>query len=466
MRREPVRCIGVCSKCGKCKNAALMSEANDRKTRMLTYPDDFKPDPGAGYGLSFDIGTTTIVGMLWDLSSGLQMGIHAETNPQNEFGADVISRITYCGSEGENTEVLRQKTIKCLNGMIGKLCETAGIGKDDIGKATVCGNTTMSHILAGYSPRSLALAPFTPAYTGVLTFSAQEMALEIAREGQITLLPNIAGHVGGDITAGILASRFLDRKRLTILIDIGTNGEIALTDGTDRYACSTAAGPAFEGSAILHGMRASAGAIEKVLMEDGEVFFKTIEDCEPQGICGSGLIDAVAQMIDNGLINSKGRLASAEDVERLGLHERFEERLISNGKERAFVIAERDKGENILITQKDIREVQLAKGAIYAGMKLLLEEAGRDFEEIDQIIVAGAFGNYIDKQSAVTIGVLPAIDPDKIVFAGNTAGAGVSMALLSAKEMAEVAGIPARVKHIELAKKDGFQEVYMKSMAF
>lgn len=461
------KCTGICSQCGRCKHAAMMSGANDRKTKMLTYPKDFAPDCDEdGKGIAFDIGTTTVVGMLWDLKRGKQIGTCAKTNPQNEFGLDVISRITYCVDDPQKLEILRSKIIGCLNEIIEELCAANDLRPADIRRITICGNTTMSHIAGGYPPKSLAVAPFEPAYVGTLVRRGTDMGIGMEESGTVILIPNIAGHVGGDITAGIAASRFLDCEDLCVFIDIGTNGEIALTDGKSSYACSTAAGPAFEGSAILHGMRAAVGAIEKVAIEDGDIFFKTIGDCEPQGICGSGLIDAIAQMLKHKLINKKGRLAGPEDIDKRGLNPAFKERLAEKDGERQFILVSKANGADLVITQNDIREVQLAKGAMAAGIKLMLEESGKQVDDIQSVIVAGAFGNYIDKHSAVTIGLLPDIDEEKIIFAGNTAGAGVSMALTSGKELEKMQEIPEQIVHVELAEKEQFQTVYLKSMAF
>lgn len=462
-----IKCIGVCSKCNRCKNSAMMNGANDRKLKILMYPDDFASDRGQqGYGIAFDIGTTTVVGMLWDLDSGILMESLAETNSQNEFGMDVISRITFCSNDEEKRKILQTKIVDCLNLLIEKLCEKNEIVPEDIVKVLACGNTTMAHLMAGYNPTSLALAPFSPAYTGTLMLSPVEVGLNISVDGQITVLPNIAGHVGGDITAGIVACRFLENKNLSLFIDIGTNGEIVITDGYKNYTCSTAAGSAFEGASILYGMRAANGAIEKVFIEEGEVFFKTIGECEPQGICGSGIIDVIAQLLEHKLINKNGRLAKNEDVERLNLHSEFKKRLIVKDKERGFILVHKDHGEDIVITQNDIRQIQLAKGAIAAGITLMLAELGLTEEDIEKVVVAGAFGNYIDKESAIRIGLLPQIHPDKIEFAGNTAGVGVSMALVSRQELKAAMEIPIWVEHVELADKPNFQDVYMNAMAF
>ena len=462
------KCTGICNKCGRCRNSAMMSGANDRKTKMLEYPPDFTVDTGRpGFGTAFDIGTTTVVGMMWDLGRGEQIATAAKTNPQNEFGMDVISRITFCGSDGENLELLRSRITGCLNEILEELCEKSGIDKHDVNEVTVCGNTTMSHLFAGYPPMTLALAPFHPAYTGTLNMSAEEARLDINEEGRVTVLPNIAGHVGGDITAGIVASRVLDKHELTVFIDIGTNGEIVLTNGEDSYACSTAAGPAFEGSAIKHGMRAATGAIERIsIKEDGDVEFLTIGECEPQGICGSGLIDAIAQMLDSKLISKTGRLISADDADRKKLAPGFRERLCEIDGQRCFVLVSKESGEDIYITQNDIREIQLAKGAIAAGIQLMLGKMGKAAEDIECVVIAGAFGNYIDKASAVRIGVLPDVGMDRIISAGNTAGAGVSMALASAKEMKLAENVVSEIKHVDLAAMEEFQNTYLAAMAF
>lgn len=462
------KCTGVCSTCGRCKNSAMMSGANDRKTKMLNYPADFAADQRqGGYGVAFDIGTTTVVGMLWDMVKGEQIATCAKTNPQNEFGLDVISRINYCGKNGEQLSVLVEKIRACLNGILDELTEKSGVSKNAIINVAICGNTTMSHIVSGHPPMSLARAPFAPDYIGTLKLKPKDMDLDINEEGCIVIVPNIAGHVGGDITAGIIAARVLEQEGLTVFIDIGTNGEIVLTDGSKSYACSTAAGPAFEGSAILHGMRAATGAIEKIqIQDDGDVIFKTIGDCEPQGICGSGLIDAIAQMLKSKLISKTGRLISAADVDKKKLPEGLKERLIEVDDERRFVLVFKENGKDIVITQNDIREVQLAKAAISAGIKLMLEEIGKSESDLDRVIVAGAFGNYIDKSSAVTIGVLPKIEEEKIISAGNTAGAGVSMVLVSNKEMEAMEAVPEKVIHLELAEKENFQNTYLTAMAF
>lgn len=460
-----IRCTGICSDCGRCNHAVRMQQANNRKTEMVFLPDSFISDNGkTGYGICFDIGTTTVAGILCNLEKGEIAGKLAKTNPQNEFGMDVISRITYCGKDAERTELLRKKITDCLNEIIVELCREHKINSRCIEKAVVCGNTTMSHIFAGYNPYNLALAPFSAEYQGMLTLSQKQSMLNISPSAKVVVLPNIAGHVGGDITAGIIATALLEKRHLTMFIDIGTNGEIAITDGNRSFACSTAAGSAFEGASVLHGMRAADGAIEKIIIEDGNVYFRTIGDCEPEGICGSGIIDGIAQMLIAGIINKTGRMLTPEKAEAKASP--YADRIIYMDNLLCFVVGMKSDGSPVVITQKDVREIQLAKGAVAAGISFLLDEMKAEENDLKQIIVAGAFGNYIDAESAVTIGLLPDIDRKRITFAGNTAGIGAAMALMSEKEMNKAMDMPDKVAHVELSSKENFQDVFMKSMGF
>lgn len=460
------RCIGDCKICGKCKGANLLDEMNERKTKLFFMPEDFIADKGEKYGISFDIGTTTVVGNLWDLKEGNSLGITARTNPQNIFGADVISRINYCEDDPDKFQIIRGKILDCLNEIICDFTSKNKINQNDISRVTVAGNTTMSHIFAGYNPKQLARAPFNTAYKGILEFTGAEINLKVAADAKVILIPNIAGHVGGDITAGVLAVRLERLSGMNLFIDIGTNGEIVLSKDGKTFACSTAAGPAFEGAAIYQGMRAAAGAVENLKIKDGTVFFKTIENKEPVGICGSGLIEAISEMIKEGIINKKGRLLLPAEIKDREISEDLASRIREGEKGREFVLVFKEEGEDIVITQLDIREVQLAKAAIYAGIKLMLGELDEKFENINSIIVAGAFGNYIDKESAIRIGLLPQISSDKIISVGNAAGTGASLALLSEEETEKASYLAEKIQHLELAMCSNFQEEYLKAMAF
>ena len=452
---DDFKCTGRCEECGRCNGINKILKADNRKTRMMYFPDDFVTESGGeGLGAAFDIGTTTVVGMLWDLKTGRMMDILAETNPQNKYGADVISRITYCGRSEEKLAELSGLIRSKMNDMLDVMCTRRAAAQAEIRRITVCGNTTMSHLAGGYDPMSLALVPFTPAYEGELVLQASDMKITAAPGCTVTIIPNLAGHVGGDINAGIVASRLLDQKELTLFIDIGTNGEMALTDGERTLVCSTAAGPAFEGACISQGMRASTGAIEKVEISGSEVTLSTIDNGAPVGICGSGLISAVSEMLRNGVIDATGRM----DKE----HPRV--RLI--GGKPVFVLAEKPNGDPVGLTQKDIREVQLAKGAMQAGASIMLKILGRKPEDIRKVMLAGAFGNFIDREAASRIGLLPRIPLERIEPVGNTAGAGISMVLMNREEAALARGMAAHVEHVELAAWPEFDIEYMNAMSF
>lgn len=463
---KPFRCPGICEGCGRCLASGLNAGAGDRKTKIIAYPDGFTADKGSGLAVAFDMGTTTVAGMLWDAEKGTQLSAAVRTNPQRKHGADVISRITYCAGSRENLEQLRSEITDSMNEMIREMCHKTGRQATDIRKAAVCGNTTISHIFAGYSPEGLAFAPFAPAYEGTLRMTGRQALLDLPEGADVTVLPGIAGHVGGDITAGILASGIMDMEGLTVFIDIGTNGEIVLADEGRLLVCSTAAGPAFEGASISRGMRAAEGAIEKVSIEKGLVDISTIGNRAAIGICGSGLIDAVSQMLNAGLIDETGRLAAGYEWGKKGFDRNLSVRLTEEDGQRQFVLACTVSGEDIAITQNDIREVQLAKGAINAGVELMLGKIGKNAGDIRRVVIGGAFGNYIDKAAAVNIGLLPEVPEEMIVSAGNTAGAGVSMAMVSRRAMELAEEISSLAIHVELAREPDFQEKYLTSMGF
>jgi len=430
----------------------------------------FGLEPGdseaASYGAAFDIGTTTIVGMLWDLNSGQLMDVAARTNPQSLFGADVISRIHFCAQEADNLSLMQQKVIGCINDILLDFSARLGIPTQSVYDLTVAGNTTMSHLFAGVDPAPLARTPFAPVFCQPLDTPAGDLGIQANKLANVYLLPNIAGHVGSDIVAVMLALGIDSLSGITIAIDIGTNGEVVLAKDGSLSACSTAAGPAFEGAAICHGMRASAGAIEEVIIEGAGVAIKVIDDADPVGICGSGLIDAVAQLLKNRLIDSSGRLLERQEAERLGIHPDLCRRLVLRDEMTAFVLAEQANGQPVILTQQDIREVQLAKGAILAGIRTLLQRLNVSEAEVDRIIIAGAFGNFIKKESAMTIGLLPLVSLDKITFCGNAAGTGVAMALLSDNVRRHGEMLAERTEHLELSMNPDFQEEFVLAMSF
>lgn len=448
----------------------ILRKAHFQVTAVLKGEELLAVEPGdtrsRKFGLAIDIGTTTIVVYLLDLFSGQSIARGALTNPQQGYGADVIARITYASDHPEGLDQLQEKVITGLNSILTRLCQEQGIRPEEIYQAVVVGNTSMSHLFLGIDPAYLAPAPFVPAFRQAVTLDASELGLKILATGKITVLPNVAGYVGSDTVGVMLAAHVDQLDGINLLVDIGTNGEIVLVGKGRILTCSTAAGPAFEGAGVKHGMRAAVGAIEQVKISS-EVELGVIGGGKACGICGSGLIDAISEMLQTGLINSTGRMANPAS-----LTEQFpssvRERLREIQGNREFVLVwgkDSATGEDLVITQKDIRELQLAKGALLAGIRILLKELSVEPEELDQILLAGAFGNYIQKKSALNIGLLPTVPPERITSIGNAAGEGAKLALLSAAEKRRANKLAQRAEHIELSTHQDFQEEFVNALA-
>ncbi|MBR5315857.1 MAG: DUF4445 domain-containing protein [Firmicutes bacterium] len=419
------------------------------------------------YGIAVDIGTTTAVVMLWNLATSEMMGVSAVTNPQGAYGADVISRITFALEAEGNLEILHKAIIDCINQAIQQFEQEEGIKAENIYQFVVVANTTMSHVFLGVDPGQLAVAPFAPVFTKGVYTTAEKMGLNAFADAEVYVAANIAGHVGSDITAGMITTDLMEKDKGHLFIDIGTNGEIVMTGNGRAAACSTAAGPAFEGSSIRQGMRAARGAIERVDILEDSVEIGVIGDAEPVGICGSGIIDAVGELIRRGIVDKSGKLLSRERLAKKGLHENILKHVVEEDGANNFVLYFSEDGlSDVSITQKDVREVQLAKAAISAGIQTLMNEVGITNETLEKISIAGAFGNYIRTSSAIHIGLLPKIDEEKIFSLGNSAGIGASMILLSEKCKEESEETARNVDHIELAARSDFQDLYMMAMRF
>ncbi|MGI6552686.1 MAG: ASKHA domain-containing protein [Bacillota bacterium] len=417
------------------------------------------------YGLAVDIGTTTVMAGLLDLHSGKTMVTVSAGNTQNIFGADVISRIEYAMQGSKQLGQLQRRVIQVINRLIRKAAVQAGISEKQIYLAAVVGNTTMSHLFLGVDPRHLAPAPFIPAFTGLVRVEAWEIGLSLAPHAPVYLLPNIAGYVGGDTVGVILATDLHQGEGNRLAVDIGTNGEIVLASSGRLITCSTAAGPAFEGAQIKHGMRAQAGAIEGVTIDE-DVSLRVIGDVPAKGICGSGLMDAVAELVRHGIIEKGGRLLAKEEGKHLP--PALQKRLGLWEGNSCFILATEEEtgGDPVVLTQKDVREVQLAKGAIRAGIQVLLDQLGLTAAELDEVLLAGAFGTYLNKKSALEIGLLPPVDPAKIRAVGNAAGAGAVMALLSAEIREKAVKVAAGTEHLELSARRDFQEEFLEALYF
>lgn len=417
-------------------------------------------------GIALDIGTTTVMGSLLDLTNGKLLATAAVTNPQTIFGADVISRIAHANNTAGLSQ-LHNQIVEAVNQLIGLLLEKHNLQSEQIYEIVAVGNTAMSHLFLGVCPTYLALAPFIPVFRKPVEVEAEELGININPSGKVVLLPNIAGYVGSDTVGVILSTHLEQKKGYCLVIDIGTNGELILASKGKLLTCSAAAGPAFEGAQIKHGMRAAEGAIESAFIDKEDLHFTVIGQTTPSGICGSGLISIVAQMLNYGLIESSGRLISPEHPAYKKLPVPIRNRLRRTGNGMEFVLVPGKicrNGVDIVITQKDIHELQLAKGAIQAGVKILMSEAGITKEELSEVLLAGAFGNYVHKDSALIIGIIPDIPLDKVTPVGNAAGDGAKMALLSKQERARADSIINSIEHLELSTSLDFQRIFMESL--
>jgi uncharacterized 2Fe-2S/4Fe-4S cluster protein (DUF4445 family) len=377
-------------------------------------------------------------------------------NPQIAFGEDVMARIGHAISKAEGGEQLRSAIVKTLNNMAKDLCKQVNRPMGDIAESVIVGNTAMHHLFLGLPIKQLGLAPYVPAESAALEVPAHEIGFDFAPGAIVHVLPNIAGFVGADHVAMLLGSGMLEKGGVVLGLDIGTNTEISLIAHGKHYACSTASGPAFEGAHILHGMRAAPGAIEKVLIHDGEIMLQTINDQPPAGLCGSGILDLIAQMLKAGIVNSRGALNPSNIDSRIrnGVH----------GPEFVLVSASKNGEREITFNRSDINEIQLAKGAMRTGVKILLKKAGLEEKDIDTVIIAGAFGTYLDVQSGIDIGMFPKIEKEKFNQVGNAAGTGARMALLSTKVRERAIQAAKRINYVELTVEPSFSSVFAKSL--
>ena len=412
------------------------------------------------FGVAVDVGTTTIVLYLYDLETGEKLAVDSMYNPQKEFGADVISRIQFANKSKENTEKLQQVLVERLNQGLKDLITEVGAENADIFRIAFAGNTTMLHTLLGFDPIDIAKSPFIPDFTEGLNLSPDSVGLEINSEAELLLLPSISAYVGADIIGDLLATGIGENRENELLIDIGTNGEVALGNSNEIYTCSVAAGPSFEGSNISSGMAALDGAIERFEIRDDGFDFKTINAGEPRGICGSGLLDLVAGFLEIGLINPKGKFN-----DKFKMPEFWQKRFDEDKKE--VVIFSEDKAENkISLTQKDVRQLQLAKGAIRAGIEVLAARLDIKLSEIHRVYLVGGFANYLDPDNTILIGMLPEIFKGKIIQFGNGSGAGASLYLLDRDLEDIVEELKERIKYIELSKDAEFQEKFIEELNF
>jgi|TARA_B100001971_G_scaffold197547_1_gene206372 uncharacterized 2Fe-2S/4Fe-4S cluster protein (DUF4445 family) len=408
-------------------------------------------------GLAVDVGTTKLAAYLVDLTNGNTLATTGEMNPQISFGDDVVSRVSRAvQSEHERTE-LQKVIVDALNRMVRVLCRKVDATTGEISDVVLAGNTAMHHLLLGLPVHQLAVAPYVPVTTEPMDVKCRDIGLNAATGAYAHLLPNIAGFVGGDHTAMLLASEALTCQGTHLFVDIGTNTEVSIVADGTLYSVSCASGPAFEGGHIKDGMRAAPGAIERLWLFNGEPHYETIEGEPPIGICGSGILDTIAVLYRAGVINRSGRMG------------RDHPRVRKSGSMLEFIIvSEEEKTEPpaIVMSQKDVRELQLAKAAIGAGIEILLRSAGRRVEQLDQIVVAGAFGTFIDLESAITVGLIPPLPVERFRQVGNAAGMGAKQVLLSLTRRAHAQEISARARYVELAAEPDFTQVFTNHIPF
>ena len=423
----------------------------------------------SSYGMAFDIGTTTLAGYLIDLRTGKELSAVAKTNPQIIYGEDVISRIEFVQKQKNGLEKLQKEVVNALNEIIRETAQKAKINKKNIYEIVIVGNTCMHHLFLSLNPINLAPSPYIPVIKESLSLKAKDIpGLSLNPTANICMLPNISAFVGADIVGGILSTSMWREDKTVLFVDLGTNGEIVLGSRERLWACSAAMGPAFEGSRISSGMRATEGAIDKVKIANKFIAYRVIKDVKVRGICGSGLIDLIAELLKLGLINKSGKLIDREEC-KPGLSEEIRKRIIKGPKGNKFLLVkgkETESGNPIFLTQKDIREVQLAKAAIYAGIKILLKEVNISPEDIQEVLLAGAFGNFINKENARRIGLIPQLPLGRIKCIGNAAGTGAEIALLSERMREKCQKIAKKVKYIELSSRPDFQEEFTEAMFF
>ena len=420
---------------------------------------------GMKFGLAVDIGTTSVVSTLIELDSGEQLASVSSLNPQAVFGGDLMSRIAFAQFDPGNLRKLHTRIIGLLNRHIEETCRQSGVLAKWIYKVVVVGNTCMHHLLLGIDPSHVGLAPYAPVMRHALVLPARELFLKVAPEARVCLLPLVAGFVGADAVAVALATRIYESAEIRIAVDIGTNGEVLLGSRDRLWACSAPAGPALEGAQIRHGMRGALGAIDRVTVDD-DIHVHTIGEADPLGICGSGLIDLLAGLLDTGVIDWTGLIRVEA---REALPPKLRERVVMRGEERQVIVlrpGEAGARQEVVLTQDDVRQVQLAKGAIASGVAMLQHVASVSDETVAELMLAGGFGNYVSISSALRIGLIPPLPKEKIRYVGNAASLGAQLCLVSETERQRAESVAARIEHVSLAAHPDFERIFVDAMNF
>lgn len=457
-----------------CAGCGIFQKLNTNKQLRVHFPESFRIEPEEGLGISFDVGTTTLAGMLWDLVDGRLLDAETAANPQAAFGADVISRIQAANESKENLAKMQRLLVEKLDELAQRMLDRSFSekaakedGKGKVKRAVAAGNTAMCEILLGITPKGLSKAPFTPDYKEEIRLKGDKLGFLVLKDTELVILPPIGGYVGADALAVQCYVNYIKEAGPVLAVDIGTNGEILLQKGKEKYACSAAAGPALEGGTVSCGMRAAKGAVDMVSLTGRfpmtDIGCRVIGGGKPTGICGSGLVEALAVLYKCGVLDGSGYMRSWEEAKKAGTPERICRRIRTEGEERAFLLT--DENNPVYLRQEDVRHLQLAVGAIRAGMEILLKKADISVQELERIYLAGAFGCYLSLESSIAIGLLPDV-PEKILQAGNLAGTGAAMALLSPETARKMARESKDFVHVELAGEEEFRELFLIHMNF
>jgi uncharacterized 2Fe-2S/4Fe-4S cluster protein (DUF4445 family) len=450
-----------------------LRDANFDVTAVICDEELIDVEPGdttaRRFAIAFDLGTTTVVATLIDLDNGQPAAVASMLNRQQPYGADVITRISATMIDDHALTSLRERAHETLASLTADVCADGGVDPREVYEITVCGNVTMMQVALGIDPEPLSMAPFTVSTHEFPPSRAREFGVEIHPRAPAFVFPSLGAYVGGDIVAGMLASGLTRDRRLRLFIDVGTNSEIALGSADRVLATAAPAGPAFEAAQIRCGMRAADGAIEGVKLDADQLLLEVIGDVEPVGVCGSGLVDAVAELVHGGILDHSGRFIPPDQAAER--HPGLADRLTQIGKERVFVLhwrgaGGRDPESSVFLSQRDVRELQFAKASIATGWSILLGELGVGVEEIAQVLLAGSFGAYLTPLSAVRIGLVPKLALPRIVSAGNVAGEGAKIAALSLRERAEASSILREVEYVELSGRSDFNDMFVDQLAF
>ncbi|MCU9812534.1 ASKHA domain-containing protein [Paraclostridium sp. AKS81] len=415
------------------------------------------------YSVAIDIGTTTVVCSLIDVKSKCEISSESEINPQKEYGLDVLSRIHFIKNKENGLETLHKLIINCINDLIKKLCSKNSINESNVYEVSIAANTTMMHVLLNINPMSIGKSPYSPTFVKSKNIRAKDLGIEISKFGSVYLLPGVSSYIGADIVAGVCVSNLKETDKNVLFIDIGTNGEMVLSKKGELVSCSCAAGPALEGMNISCGMRAGDGAIENIKIGN-EISINTIGNQQPVGICGSGIVDAISELARVKLIGKTGRIAKKDAVKDNEKISHLSDYIVDENKKRRFIISKLDK--EISITQEDIRQVQLAKGAILSGIYALADQVNMEINELDEVIIAGQFGKHLSIESLVGVGIIPKELKDRITYIGNSSKTGAIMSLLSKDIRKNMDFIASDINYFELSTKEGYERLFTDCLKF